>query len=362
MNPAFENALASAETSPQRLADLVCPEERDEIANLAEEVIAARRDCFRLEAARGGSNDRSEWTAWRMKDGGSACLLLVEDLPDKDGQADERLQQRQRWEAVGRLAGGVFHDFNNLLTGVTLYSDLLLAGLEADNRLRRYADEIRSASMHAAGLIRQLLALARQGVPSPQLLSLNEVVGGMQSLLCHLIGENIDLRYRLAPDLGLVTVDLAQAQQILLNLVLNSRDALQSGGGIIVETSNCRFQSLTGTVLAESGGPAFPCILLVVADNGHGMGAETRQRLFEPFFTTKSPGKGNGLGLTTVHNIVARNGGLIHVDSEPGRGTRMMILFPRAAETAAADSREMAKPDPETSTQRLQANEKERIL
>lgn len=343
MNPAFERALASEENSPLRLGDLVCPEERDEIANLAVEVIEARRDSFRLEAAGTGSEHRStEWTAWRMRDtGGSASLLLVEDfLPDNDGQADERLQQRQRWEAVGRLAGGVFHDFNNLLTGVTLYSDLLLAGLEPDNRLRRYADEIRSASMNAAGLIRQLLALARQGSPSPQVLSLNEVVGGMQSLLSHLVGENIDLRYRLAPDLGLITIDLAQAQQILLNLVLNSRDALHSGGGITVETSNCKFQSVTPTVIAESRATAFPCILLVVADNGHGMDAETRQRLFEPFFTTKSAGKGNGLGLTTVHNIVSRNGGLIHVDSEPGRGTRMMILLPRVVE-ATAGTREI---------------------
>jgi hypothetical protein len=371
MNPVFERTFGhnSGDPRPLRLCDLVSPEEREELAGLVQELLDARRDSFRLQARGSGSDQRgkgqdsTEWTAWRVPEEEStagSCLLIVAGLPE-DREADERLQQRQRWEAVGRLSGGVFHDFNNLLTGVTLYCDLLLAGLESGNRLRRYADEIRSAILQASGLLRQLLVLAQQRGTERQVLSLNDVAAGMQNLLARLIGENIAFKFHLAPDLGLVKIDPAQAQQILLNLVLNARDALLEGGNITIETSNCSLQSLAGIPPPHNHEAAFPCVLLVVTDNGRGMDAETRQRLFEPFFTTKSPEPGNGLGLTTVHNIVSRNGGLIHVDSEPGRGTRMMILLPRVSESAA-DVRETPSRDPEVAPQtRLQTNAKELI-
>ena len=239
---------------------------------------------------------------------------------------DENLLQSQRWEAMGRLAGGVVHDFNNLLTGVMLYSDLLLSSLDARDCRRRYADEIRTAVIQAAGLIGQLLVFARPQAASTGLLSLNEITVAMRDLLDRLIGADIELELQLDPDLALVSVDQAQAQQVLLNLVLNARDALPDGGRITIETSNCRFQPLAG-----SAAPAFPCVLLVVGDNGQGMSAETRQRLFEPFFTTKNAGQGTGLGLTTVRSIVTTHRGLIHFESEPGRGTRVLILLPRAS-------------------------------
>ena len=232
---------------------------------------------------------------------------------------------------MGRLAGGVAHDFNNLLTGVLLYSDLLLAHIEPCHRVRKYADEIRNAGMQAAGLVRQLLAVARPSNSEPRLLSLNEIVEGMRNLLAHLIGENIELKFRLDPNLGLVKMDPTQAQQILLNLVLNARDAMPGGGEITVETRNCKVQ-----VLAEpapestlvTGGPAsLPCALFVVTDNGSGMEDATRAHVFEAFFTTKA-GKGSGLGLATVYDIVTSNGGLIHIDSAPGRGTRVSVLLP----------------------------------
>ncbi|MGA7907865.1 MAG: ATP-binding protein [Candidatus Sulfotelmatobacter sp.] len=367
MNPVFERTLGrdSGNAGALRLLDLVSLEERDEILSLVEDVAQGRRASFRLEARSTGKDNQpgsSEWTAWRMSDvgdGGGDWLLIVEDTRD-DRQSDDRLQQRQRWEAVGRLAGGVFHDFNNLLTGVTLYCDLLLSGLESGNRLHRYADEIRSAILQAGALVRQLLVLARQRGLECQVLSLNDVAASMQNLLGRLIGENIAVQFHLAPDLGLVRIDPAQAQQILLNLVLNARDALPDGGGITVETSNCRLQSVAAGVRGHE--TAFPCVLLVVADNGRGMDAETRQRLFEPFFTTKSPEKGNGLGLTTVHGIVSRNGGLIHVDSKPGYGTRMMILLPSVSESAT-DVREAPPPDPEPPSQTpLQPTLEELIL
>jgi signal transduction histidine kinase len=256
--------------------------------------------------------------------------------------------QTQRWEAVGRLTGGVVHDFNNLLTGVMLYCDLLLSSLDARDRRRQYADEIRSAIVQASGLVRQLLVFARPQATPAQDLCLNEIAGSMRSLLTRLIGENIALDLHLDPHLGAVKIDQAQAQQIILNLVLNARDALPNGGRITLETSNCKLQPVAGSV--ASGPPAFPCILLVVADNGHGMNAETRQRLFEPFFTTKNAGQGTGLGLTTVRSIVTTNRGLIDFESEPGHGTRVMILLPRASRPAGSVLPDPVHPDSRASS------------
>jgi two-component system, cell cycle sensor histidine kinase and response regulator CckA len=174
----------------------------------------------------------------------------------------------------------------------------------------------------------------------------------MRNLLTQLIGANIALDFCLDSDLGPIRIDQTQAQQIILNLVLNARDALPRGGHIVVETSNCKFQTVAGSHLARQGAAAFPCVLLTVSDNGLGMDAKRRERLFEPFFTTKGPGKGTGLGLTTVRSIVTTIRGLIHVESEPGLGTRVIILLPRASESAdsvfldAANSASSPKPLP----------------
>jgi signal transduction histidine kinase len=302
---------------------------------------------MRIEARISGPGQASaKWTAWRQPGvaGEPDHALLIAEQSSDTVPAEENLLQAQRWEAVGRLAGGVVHDFNNLLTGVMLYCDLLLSGLDARDCRRRYADEIRSAIVQATGLVRQLLVFARPQATPPRLLSLNEIARAMHDLLTRLIGENITLELRLDPELGVVKIDQAQAQQILLNLVLNARDALPDGGRITVETSNCGFQPVAGA-MAQSGPPAFPCVLLVVGDNGHGMNAETRRRLFEPFFTTKNAGQGTGLGLTTVRSIVTTHHGLIHFETAPGRGTRVMILLPRASESADPDLLDTAHPD-----------------
>ena len=257
-----------------------------------------------------------------------------EIVPESESvPAEESALQAQRWEAVGRLAGGVVHDFNNLLTGVMLYCDLLLSSLDENDRRRRYAEEIRSAIVNSSALVRQLLVFARPPTVTAHPLSVNAIAAAMEDLLNRLVGEKIALELYLDPELGLVKIDQAQAQQILLNLVLNARDALPNGGRITVETSNCNFQPLAGSATRVPP-PAFPCVLLVVGDNGCGMNAETRRRLFEPFFTTKNEGEGSGLGLTTVRNIVTSNGGLINFESESGCGTRAMILLPRALEEA----------------------------
>src|SRR5579864_3807924 len=165
--------------------------------------------------------------------------------------AGQRLRQAERLETVGRLAGGVAHDFNNLLTGVLLYCDLLMASIEPGHRARKYADEIRKAGMQATGLVRQLLALARPADSQPRLLSLNEIAEGMRNLLVRLIGENIELRLRLDSNLGLIKMDSTQAQQILLNLVLNARDAMPTGGQITIETRNGKVQVLTDQALGS---------------------------------------------------------------------------------------------------------------
>jgi len=259
-------------------------------------------------------------------------LAMAEDLPGSSA-VEQRLHQAERLEAVGRLAGGVAHDFNNLLTGVLLYCDLLLASMEPLHRARHYAEEIRKAGLQATGLVRQLLAVARPASSQPRLLSLNEIADGMRNLLVRLIGENIDLKLQLDSNLGLVKMDPTQAQQVLLNLVLNARDAMPRGGVVSVETSNCNVQVLAESAPGRSSKTSLPCALFVVEDNGNGMDDCMRAHLFEPFFTTKG-GKGNGLGLATVHDIVTTNGGLIHVESSTGRGTRVSVLLPLVTETA----------------------------
>jgi signal transduction histidine kinase len=264
--------------------------------------------------------------------------------------------QAQRWEAIGRLTGGVVHDFNNLLTGVMLYCDLLLSSFDPRDRRKRYVEEVRLAIVQATGLVQQLLVFTRsQQTPVGPLL-LNELAESMGDLLGRLIGENIALDLRLDRGLGAVSLAASQAQQVLLNLVLNARDALPNGGRITIETSNCSFQPMAAE--ATTAKVVFPCVLLVVTDDGQGMDAATRARLSEPFFTTKA-GKGSGLGLLTVRTIVAANHGIIHFESEPGRGTRAMILFPRVPRAADGDLSGKTQPKLQAISRPLQDVKKE---
>jgi len=366
VNPAFEHALRArlSEKRSLRLYDLIPPQDRGAVELLLRDLLDASRDSIRLQiksAAHGLAN--TNCTAWRFSGtaGESAQVLIIAEPTAGTPPVEESLIQAQRWDAIGRLAGGVVHDFNNLLTGVMLYCDLLLSALDPRDRRRRYADEIRAAVVQAGGLVQQLLVFARPQVSEARALCLNQIASAMQDLLTRLIGENIALDLRLDPDLGLVKIDQAQVQQIFLNLVLNARDALPDGGRIVVETRNCEFQTLTRSMPAERS-VAFPCVLLVVSDNGQGMDAKTRLRLFEPFFTTKSSGKGTGLGLTTVRSIVTTNRGLIHIESEPGSGTRVMILLPRASQHADAEFPGTTGQNPEPLQTTLQEPKKESRL
>lgn len=329
LNPALQRTLSTEPSGLQSISflDLIHAQDRAETERLIAELLDGRRESFQVDSRTNGANSRPlRWTAWRIdgKDGASSSILATAEESPGVNAAEQRLRQGERLEAVGRLAGGVAHDFNNLLTGILLYCDLLMASMEPLHRARHYAEEIRKAGLQATGLVRQLLAVAKPNTVQPRPLSLNEIVEGMRTLLARLIGENIDLRLRLDPNLGLVKMDPTQAQQILLNLVLNARDAMPQGGAIAVETRNCSVQVLGDTPANKAA--TLPCTLFAVEDDGSGMDESTRAHLFEPFFTTKS--KGNGLGLATVHDIVTTNGGLMHVDSELGRGTRISVLLP----------------------------------
>lgn len=339
LNPALEQMLGGrsriARAFSLRFADLLHPTDRAEGQRLLDELFERQRDSFQIDSQTTDANRGPvRWTAWRVPGANGnpeSVLALAEDAPrnhaPKNHEAEQRLRQAEKLEAVGRLAGGVAHDFNNLLTGVLLYCDLLMAHLEPCHRVRKYAEEIRNAGMQATGLVRQLLAVARPSSSEPRLLSLNEIAEGMRNLLVRLIGENIELKFNLDSNLGLVRIDPTQSQQILLNLVLNARDAMPGGGQITVETRNCTVQVLAEPVSGSGITASLPCALFVVADNGGGMDAATQAHLFEAFFTTKA-GKGTGLGLATVHEIVTSNGGLIHVQSAPARGTRVSVLLP----------------------------------
>lgn len=259
-----------------------------------------------------------------------AHLEVRAEEPAERPQTEQQLRDAHKMEAIGRLVGGVAHDFNNLITGMVLCSELILAGLEPDSRLRRFAEEIRKAGQQGAGLIQQLMAVARQRSVEPCLLHLNDVVSDVRNLLTRLIGENIELVAELAPDLGFVKMDPAQVQQIILNLVLNARDAMPDGGRITLQTKNN-----DGPRPERDAHNQFcdAWVALSVTDTGFGMDAETRSRLFEPFFTTKKPGQGNGLGLATVYRIVTHEGGTIEVQSETGKGTRVVVHLPRVVES-----------------------------
>jgi len=257
-------------------------------------------------------------------------------------QVEQRLQDSQRMEAIGRLLGGVAHDFNNLLTGIMLYCDLLIAELEKDSRSYHHAREMRIAGEHGAELVRQLLAVARPQAGDSRVFALNVVVSGAEGLLIRLIGENIVLHTSLAHDLGSVRMDPARLQQILLNLVLNARDAMPNGGQFTLSTRN-RTACLPG--IPNRKPQLMPCVELTVTDNGCGMDAETLSRAFEPFFTTKKSGRGNGLGLATVCSLVKQDGGTMMAESTPGIGTMISVLLPLVSpEKDPRDTIEQAMP------------------
>ncbi|AUX43293.1 sensor histidine kinase [Sorangium cellulosum] len=289
-----------------------------------------------------------------FRDGHS--LVLVRDITERRRaeealrQRDERSRESQKMEALGRLAGGIAHDFNNMLMVMLGYGELLLRRLGPDSPLRRDALQITKAGERASALTRQLLAMSRRKVLQREVLDINAVVLDMQSMLQRLIGENIDLRTNVGRELGSIKVDRSQLEQVLLNLVVNARDAMPRGGRLVVETLlgepglSAAARSFAPAERDADAAPASagPYVVLAVSDSGSGMDQDTLSHLFEPFFTTKARGKGTGLGLATVYGIVSQSGGHIEVESEIGRGTTFRVYLPRVedrSEVAPARAR-----------------------
>ena len=262
-----------------------------------------------------------------IEQAGRTLQLAV--IMDVTGRRDleEQLRQAQKMEAVGMLAGGVAHDFNNLLTIINGYSQLLLNNLPKNDPNRHSAEQIMKAGDRAAGLTNQLLAFSRRQVLQPKVLDLNNLVQGLSAMLRRLIGEDIDLRLTLREDIGRVSADPGQIEQVLMNLVVNARDAMPHGGALTIETANVTLDDhYAGRHISVKAGSY---VLLAVSDTGSGMDEETKTRLFEPFFTTKGPGKGTGLGLSTVFGIVKQSGGSVEVYSEKGSGSSVKVYLPR---------------------------------
>jgi nitrogen-specific signal transduction histidine kinase/CheY-like chemotaxis protein len=258
------------------------------------------------------------------------------DITEKK-QLELQFLQAQKMEAIGRLAGGVAHDFNNLLTSIVGHADLMLLELRPEDPLVGDIREIKKAADRAADLTRQLLAFSRKQILQPRIVNLNQVIADMKKMLRRLIGEDVELETNLAPDPGLVLVDPGQIDQVVMNLVVNARDALPRGGKLTISTAQAEIT--TADVPRYIGSKPGSYVLLEVRDNGLGMSEEVQSHVFEPFFTTKELGKGTGLGLSTVYGIVKQSNGYIWVESALGEGTAFRIYLPRLEGQAVAESR-----------------------
>ncbi|MBI4877930.1 MAG: response regulator [Acidobacteria bacterium] len=254
----------------------------------------------------------------------------TQDITERK-RLEDQLLQAQKLESVGRLAGGVAHDFNNLLTVINGYSELAISRLGPAHPLRNSLEQIRAAGERAAGLTRQLLAFSRRQVLQPRVLDLNDVIVNVEKLIRRLIGEDVELRLLLGRSPGSVRADPGQVEQVIMNLAVNSRDAMPEGGTLTLETAGVRLPDESGKT------PDLPpgsYVTLTVRDTGVGMDEQTRSHIFEPFFTTKEAGKGTGLGLATVYGIVRQSGGDVSVESAPGKGAAFTVYLPCTGEGA----------------------------
>jgi two-component system, cell cycle sensor histidine kinase and response regulator CckA len=267
----------------------------------------------------------------------TGSLGMAQDISERR-QMEQQLRQAQKMEAVGQLAGGIAHDFNNLLMVILGYAGLITDRFGAGDPLRKEADEIIKAGNRAGSLTPQLLAFSRRQVLEPKVLNLNSLIEDVKNMLGRLINEDIELMTELDQELGVVKADQGQLEQVIVNLVVNARDAMPSGGILTIKTENIDVDEAQARKHALVPPGSF--VRLSVMDTGIGMDAETQSHIFEPFFTTKERGRGTGLGLATVHGVVNQSNGFIWVSSEPGHGTTFEIFLPRVSEPVQAVGRE----------------------
>lgn len=291
--------------------------------------------------------------------GRNMILGIARDISERKS-LEQQLRQSQKLEAVGILSGGIAHDFNNLLTTIIGNAELALTDIPKDDPVREEIKEIKLAGERAASLTRQLLAFSRKQVLQPTVIDLNETALDMEKMLCRMIGENIELRTILAPDLGQVEVDAGQIEQVIMNLVINARDAMPDGGKITIETKNVNIDD----EYAHSHVAVTPglYVMLGVSDTGAGMPDEIKAHIFEPFFTTKVKGKGTGLGLSTVYGIIKQSNGNIWVYSEPGKGTTFKIYLPRIEKPSSDTELKAERTDILTGTETIMVVEDDEMV
>lgn len=300
-----------------------------------------------VEAMRAGAND------YIMKDNLTRLVPIIQREVKEAARrierrqmalalqkSEENLRQSQKLESIGQLAGGIAHDFNNLMATISIQSEVLLKSLdkkltveEIAERVQKGVEQIKKSSERATSLTRQLLAFSRKQIILPQLFNMNSSISEMQDMLLRVVESNITFHLRLDDNLKNVKMDPGHLEQIIINLVMNSRDALPKGGNIYLETKNCE---LDGLAAKSNNAPHGSYVCFSVSDDGMGMPEEVRKNAFEPFFTTKPLGKGTGLGLSTVYGIVQQNKGFITVESEPGKGSVFTVLIPASAEISPA--------------------------
>lgn len=316
------------------------PDDQPLIADAIRKAIE-RREPYDLEIRFITARKRSLWVRALGKpiieNGKTKRLVGVfQDITDRKAAEEQRdqlegqLQQAMKMEAVGRLAGGVAHDFNNLLTGIAGYTNLLLSHLSFDDPMAGDLREIQNATQSAVELARQLLIFSRKQLIEPRVLNLNDLVQRLHKMLVRLIGEDIELSANLCRDLGYAKVDAGQFEQILVNLVVNARDAMPDGGKLVIETANLSVDAAKSDPRLNMQPGSY--VTLTITDTGIGMSRETKSHLFEPFFTTKPKGRGTGLGLATIYGAVKQSGGNIEVFSEEGKGASFRISLPRVPE------------------------------
>ncbi|HEY2906990.1 MAG TPA: PAS domain S-box protein [Vicinamibacterales bacterium] len=350
----FGLPLGSFDGTTAAFLDLVHPNDRDAV-KAALDQDASGANAFEIEYRIVRTDGTVRWVQARadiVRDVAGRPVRMIGTVQDSTDrrQLEEQLRQSQKLEAIGRLAGGVAHDLNNALTAIGGYAELALGELTADQSARLDVEEIRRAAERAASVTRQLLAFSRKQLLEPRVFDVNETISSLGRMLERLIGADVALQTRVGADVPPIVADPGQFAQAIINLAVNARDAMPSGGRLSIDTTVEELDEAFAR--AHPPMPPGKYVIVSVADNGQGMSVETQARIFEPFFTTKEVGKGTGLGLSMVYGTVKQSGGFIFVDSEVGRGTTFRLFFPPAApgRAAAAAPPASAKTAPTTAT------------